>query len=183
MKVNYGPVLCNMVYYLTLFININIQFWSVMEQKLIELVRDYSSLRWISTLVVAMVIVILLYKLLDVTVPKIVRSISLRAYNAAEKEALLKWRRLETFVHVVIAAVKVLVLFGSLYVTWRMFNPNGAPVAVITASAIAIILLGNLLGPILRDVAQGTAMIAERWYNVGDHIQIIPFQNIGGIVE
>jgi small conductance mechanosensitive channel len=61
--------------------------------------------------------------------------------------------------------------------------PTTAPVALLGASAFLAIVAGSTVGPLLRDVTFGTMMIAERWYNVGDHIVVEPFLNLSGVVE
>ena len=43
--------------------------------------------------------------------------------------------------------------------------------------------MGASLGPILRDVASGSVMMAEQWYGVGDHVRIEPFMDMQGVVE
>jgi hypothetical protein len=68
------------------------------------------------------------------------------------------------------------------YAAWRLIMPATAPLALIGASAFFMILAGNTLGTLLRDVTFGSMMIAERWYNVGDHVTIEPF-GASGVVE
>ena len=46
-----------------------------------------------------------------------------------------------------------------------------------------LLLLSASLGPILRDVTSGSAMMIEQWYGVGDHVRIEPFADMQGIVE
>lgn len=125
----------------------------------------------------------ILSKLMNTYLPRFIRRISYQAYNAADKDSLLKWRRLETFVQVFITSLKAILFLLILYFFWCRLNPNGSSFAIITASAAAVVLLSSSVGSLLRDVASGTAMIVEGWYNVGDHVQIEPFQNMRGIVE
>jgi hypothetical protein len=61
--------------------------------------------------------------------------------------------------------------------------PRYAPLALLGASAVMAIVAWGIIGPLLRDVAFGSMMIAEGWYNVGDHIVVEPFMNVSGVVE
>ena len=47
---------------------------------------------------------------------------------------------------------------------------------------LAALLLSGILTPLLRDVAAGSAMIAEHWYGVGDLITV-DFPKAKGVVE
>jgi hypothetical protein len=92
-------------------------------------------------------------------------------------------RRYETFLVLSIASIRtILVLFG-IYFWWMYIHPYGQAPGVIGASAILIIILGGALGPPLRDIAAGSAMMAEHWYGVGDHIKVEPFLDMQGVVE
>jgi small conductance mechanosensitive channel len=55
--------------------------------------------------------------------------------------------------------------------------------AAIGAGTIFIVIAGQTLGIVLRDVTAGSVMIAERWFNVGDFIKIEPFMEVSGVVE
>jgi len=66
---------------------------------------------------------------------------------------------------------------------WRLLNPTEAPVAIIGAGTFFIVLGAATIGPLLRDITNGILMIAEKWYNVGDHIVIDPFWELSGVVE
>ncbi|MDB5186326.1 MAG: mechanosensitive ion channel MscS, small conductance mechanosensitive channel, partial [Candidatus Saccharibacteria bacterium] len=94
-----------------------------------------------------------------------------------------QWRRVETSLMAILAIAKVVIFFGALYVAWRILNPSSTPVALVGASALFIVLASATVVPLLRDITYGTVMIAERWYNVGDHIVVEPFLGVSGIVE
>jgi hypothetical protein len=53
---------------------------------------------------------------------------------------------------------------------------------LVGASALVVIVLGGVFGPLLRDFAFGSGMMAEHWFGVGDLVTIEP-NNIQGVVE
>ena len=75
-----------------------------------------------------------------------------------------------------------LILFG-LYFWWQLNHTTAQPSALIGASAIALFFLTAGIGPILRDLASGSVMMAEQWYGVGDHVRLEPFADLQGVVE
>lgn len=142
-----------------------------------------ATLRWVLTVIAGVALAALFNKLVSIIIPRLVRFVADRADNTDDTEKLIKWRRLETFLSAVLAFGKVLLFFVALYIAWRLVNPQSAPVALVGASALFIVVMGATVGPLLRDLTYGIIMIAERWYNVGDHILVEPFANLGGVVE
>jgi len=124
----------------------------------------------------------LIHRLLEVVTPQMTRVLA-RLGDKTPVERLWRVRRMETFVGILAAGVRVLVVGALFYLAWAMFLPKYAPLALIGASAAMAIVAGNIVGPLLRDVTFGSMMIAEGWYNVGDHIVVEPFMNVSGVVE
>jgi hypothetical protein len=116
-------------------------------------------------------------------VPRLAQFLSNLPDNADSTDKVWQLRRAETFLSIGAALVRTLAVCVILYICWRFVMPTTAPIALIGASAFFAILAGSTIGPLLRDVAFGTMMIAERWYNVGDHIIVEPFANVSGVVE
>jgi hypothetical protein len=56
-------------------------------------------------------------------------------------------------------------------------------VAAIGVGTIFIVIAGQTIGPLLRDVTAGATMIVEKWFNVGDFIKVEPFWEVSGVVE
>lgn len=139
--------------------------------------------KWIVILLFASVAAFILNKLIARIIPGLVKFVADRADSATDTDKLLHWRRLETFIGVILAAVKLLIFFTAIYFAWRTFNPTGTPIALVGASAVFVVLASATVGPLLRDLTYGIIMIAERWYNVGDHIAVEPFLKLGGVVE
>jgi small conductance mechanosensitive channel len=91
-------------------------------------------------------------------------------------------RRFETLLVLFVALLRTLLVVIALYFWWVYTHPFERPGAIIGASALFALILGAVLSPVLRDMASGSVMMAERWYGVGDHVTIEPF-TLQGIVE
>ena len=117
----------------------------------------------------------------------LLRQLNLYFSRQADKSSHLptvnRWRRAETIVVIVIALVRVTVFAFAVYVWWVIIHPTQQPTALIGASAIIAILAGGVFSPILRDFASGSMMMSERWFGVGDHVRIEPFNDMQGVVE
>jgi hypothetical protein len=138
--------------------------------------------RTLLVLISATVIFLIINALIDLIVPQLARALTALSEKAPNAEKVMQLRRLETLLGIGGAVVRggVLCIVG--YAAWRLIMPATAPLALIGASAFFMILAGNTLGTLLRDVTFGSMMIAERWYNVGDHVTIEPF-GASGVVE
>jgi len=121
-------------------------------------------------------------RIIDFIVPLMARGLTwLNERSSADREMTM--RRAETMLGIVAAITRVALAGLVLYSAWRALMPSTASYALISASAFLAIVAGSMLTPILRDVTLGTMMIAERWYNVGDHIVVEPFAGVSGVVE
>jgi hypothetical protein len=121
--------------------------------------------------------------LIGLIVPWLARGLARLSDNAATSDRVLQIRRVETLVGIGAAVLRAALIGALVYLTWRFIMPETAPIALIGASAFLAIVAGSTVGLLLRDVTFGTMMIAERWYNVGDHIVVEPFLNVSGVVE
>ena len=91
-------------------------------------------------------------------------------------------RRIETWIILLIAVIRIALIVFAVYFWWRVTHEGGQTNALIGASAIAVVLIGGVLGPLLRDFAFGAGMMAERWFGVGDLVTI-DFPAVQGVVE
>jgi small-conductance mechanosensitive channel len=48
---------------------------------------------------------------------------------------------------------------------------------------MVVVVAGQTIGIILRDLTAGSVMITEGWYKIGDFIKIEPFMEVAGVVE
>lgn len=117
------------------------------------------------------------------------QKVAVRSDNESDVAKALRLRQVETYLGVIVAAVRVVVVAVVAYVCWRILSPyessqfGGSGAAAIGASAVFIVIAGQTLGPILRDVTSGATMIIEQWFTVGDYIKVEPFWNVTGVVE
>lgn len=115
---------------------------------------------------------------------RIARVVSTRSDNASDYEKKIQLRRAETYLSVSIALVRALIVGIVAFYAWQTFSESASiSTAAIGASAFFIVLAGGTIGMILRDITAGSAMIIERWFNVGDFIRVEPFLDVTGVVE
>lgn len=95
----------------------------------------------------------------------------------------LRIRRAETFAGLFLTVFRLAIIIAAIFAIWRIASPSSGPVALIGVGTIIIVLASATIVPLLRDVTYGFIMLAERWYNVGDHVVIEPFGSSGGVVE
>lgn len=133
--------------------------------------------------VVALLVAIFINQILINLSVKLASKLSARSEKRSKGEQNIQIKRNETVLSVGAAIVRAVVIGACLYISWRIVNPTSAPVALIGASTFFIVLGAATIGPLLRDLTSGILMIAERWYNVGDHITVDPFWDLSGVVE
>lgn len=105
-----------------------------------------------------------------------------RADKATNLSTVTFMRRIETILVMSIAIVRLTIVIIGLYVWWILTHAGEQPSALIGASALALVIAYGLSGPLLRDVAFGSGMMAEQWFGVGDIVTMQP-NNIHGVVE
>lgn len=137
----------------------------------------------IISLIIALVISIVAGRVLAGLIRRITRKLSDAADKAQDLKQVNLYRRIETLLILCTALLRMLLVVIALYVWWVARHPGQQPTALVGASALIIIFLGGLLGPILRDLSYGGVMMAERWYGVGDYVKVEPFDKMMGVVE
>ncbi|HKX72705.1 MAG TPA: mechanosensitive ion channel domain-containing protein [Candidatus Saccharimonadales bacterium] len=141
---------------------------------------NFSTLRFAGIVLVSLLVIYLANKLFDAITPKISETVTKRAENDTD---YVRYRRVETFLSVGTTVLRVGLVLGVVYTALQITDPQAAPFAVVGAGTIFVVLAGATLVPLLRDITTGFIMIAERWFNVGDHIVVEPFAKLGGVVE
>lgn len=120
---------------------------------------------------------------------RIAQRVAVRSDIESNTLKSLKLRQVETYLGVTVAVVRVVIVIVVSYIAWRLLSPEGSEqlggsgAAAIGASAAFIVIGGQTVGTILRDITAGTTMIAEQWFKVGDHVKIEPFWDMSGVVE
>jgi hypothetical protein len=145
--------------------------------------KQITLLRSVIVLLVVTLGVIACYKIIDAVTPRLAQILARMSESASSNDAVLQLRRLETILGIIAALARAVVFGAAIYIAWQLIFPATAPLALIGASAMFAIVAGGMLSPLLRDISFGTMIIAERWYNVGDHITVEPFMSVSGVVE
>lgn len=104
--------------------------------------------------------------------------------NESDGDRLVRFRQIETYLSVTIALVRASVVAIVGYLAWRLLSPtSNSNIAAIGAGTVFIVVAGQTVGILLRDITAGATMIIEKWFNVGDYIKIEPFIDVSGVVE
>lgn len=123
-------------------------------------------------------------KVIAFVIVKIAQLVAVRSDNTNDAERQVRLRRVETYLSVSIALVRVMVIGIVAYYLWRFLGQNSDnTTAAIGASTLFVVLAGGTIGMLLRDITSGAAMIVERWFSVGDYVRIEPFDDLAGVVE
>lgn len=133
---------------------------------------------------VALVLAFYVSKLVALGIVRIAQLVAVRSDSTNDAERQVRLRRVETYLSVAIAVVRVLIVGLVAYYLWRLFGQNSDnTTAAIGASTLFIVLAGGTIGMVLRDITAGSAMIIEQWFSVGDYVRIEPFMDLAGVVE
>lgn len=144
-----------------------------------------NAFRSVLILVVSIVLAYWLSHFVAQGIIKLAQIVAVHSDKESDDERLIRLRQIETYLSVTIAIVRVALVTVVGFIGWRMFAPNtsNSGIAAIGAGTIFIVIAGQTIGPLLRDVTAGATMIAEKWFNVGDFIKIEPFWDVSGVVE
>lgn len=143
-----------------------------------------NAIRSLLILAVLLIVAYWLSKYVGMFLVKIAQSIALHSDNTPDAAKKIKLRRIETYLGITVATVRALIVGVVAFYSWKLLSPSAdTTTATIGASAFFIVLAGGTIGLILRDITSGAAMVAERWFDVGDYIRVEPFLDVNGIVE
>lgn len=133
-------------------------------------------------LLISLVVGWMLGKAISMLLRRASRSVGRQADASTNLATVNRLRRIETWIILSIAVVRVLVIILALYFWWVFVHPHQQPKALIGASALLVVAIGGVFSPLLRDFAFGSGMMAEHWFGVGDLVTIAP-NDIQGVVE
>ncbi len=166
-----------------------------LEKFITDIIEDVSlfisqpnAFRSLLILIVALVIAYWLSRFLAQAIVAVAQRIAVRSDEESNHERALKLRQVETYLGIAVAVVRALVVALVGYFAWRALSPfaasgaaNGA--AAIGAGTFFVVIAGQTVGIILRDLTAGSIMITEDWFKIGDFIKIEPFMDVAGVVE
>jgi hypothetical protein len=133
--------------------------------------------------VVSIVLALLLGRIAAAFLRRVTKLIGDRADKIEDLDQVTRLRRLETLIVLSIAAIRTLLVVFAIYFWWTYTHETNQSTAILGASAILTLILSGALFNILRDIASGSAMMAEHWFGVGDHIRVEPLLDAQGVVE
>lgn len=157
--------------------------------ELIEFLTQANPYRSLLILIVSLVVSYWLSRFVAKFIILIAQKVAVRSDNESDAIKAVRLRQVETYLGVTVAVVRVVIVAVVAYVSWRILSPfessrlGGSGAAAIGASAVFIVVAGQTLGPILRDITAGATIIIERWFTVGDYVKVEPFWNVTGVVE
>lgn len=148
-----------------------------------------NAFRSILILIISLITAYWLSRFLAQAIIRIAQSVGSRSDNESDDARVMRLRQTETYLSIAVAVVRALVVAVVGYLAWRALSPfasgsnaaNGA--AAIGAGTFFIVIAGQTLGIILRDLTAGSVMITEGWYKIGDFIKIEPYWEVEGVVE
>lgn len=167
----------------------NDQFLERAGSELIEFLTQANPYRSLLILIASLVISYWLSRFVARFIILIAQKVAVRSDNESNTVKALRLRQVETYLGVIVAVVRVIIVAIVAYVSWRILSPvessqlGGSGAAAIGASAVFIVVAGQTLGPVLRDITAGATIIIERWFTVGDYVKIEPFWDVTGVVE
>lgn len=154
----------------------------------VEFFTEPNAFRSVLILITALVIAYWLSRFLAQGIVRIAQAVAIRSDNESNALRATKLRQTETYLSVAIAVVRALVVAVVGYFAWRALSPlassgSATGAAAIGASAFFVVIAGQTVGLVLRDLTAGTVMITEGWYKIGDFVKIEPFGDVAGVVE
>lgn len=162
----------------------NQDFFNTANQEIAEFLASPNAYRSVLILVAAILFSYIVSKFLARGIVRLAQIVGTKSDVASSAQKQVRYRQIETYLSIAIAMVRALVVAVTAYVVWRMLSPTASSgAAAIGASALFIVVAGQTLGPVLRDITAGAAMITEGWFHVGDYVKIEPFIDVTGVVE
>jgi hypothetical protein len=144
-----------------------------------------NAFRSILILIASIIIAYWLSHFIAKIIIKVAQIVAVHSDKESDDERQIRLRQIETYLSVTVAITRVALVTVVAFIAWRVFSPaaSSSGVAAIGAGTIFIVIAGQTIGPLLRDVTAGATMIVEKWFNVGDFIKIEPFWDVSGVVE
>jgi len=149
-----------------------------------QFLAEPNALRSIVILVLSLLVAYWLSKYLAKGIVKVAEVIGTRSDNEIQGDRLIRLRQIETYLSIAIAIVRASVVVVVGYFAWITLSPvANNSIAAIGAGTVFIVVAGQTIGILLRDITAGSTMIVEKWFTVGDYIKVEPFLDVAGVVE
>ena len=158
-------------------------------QEVLDLFGQANPYRTILILIISIAFAYYVSKVIAKLIVYVAQKVAVRSDTESREDRVVILRQVETYLSVSIAVMRVIVVAIVAYVLWRLLAPTGSAdlggsgAAAIGASAFFIVIAGQTLGILLRDITAGATMIIEKWFKIGDYIKVEPFLDMTGVVE
>lgn len=153
--------------------------------EVLDLVETPNAYRSILILALALIASYIASRFVTQWLVKLIQIVGIKSDSISNYEKRVRYRQLETYLSITIALIRAIIVAIAAYIVWRLLAPqtSSSGLAAIGAGTFFIVFAGQTLGPMLRDITAGAAMITEGWFHVGDFIKIEPFWDVSGVVE
>lgn len=147
-----------------------------------------NAFRSIIIFILAIVIAYWLSRFMAQAIVWFAQKIAVRSDQESSDVRVMRLRQVETYLSIAVALTRALVVAVVAFFTWRAVSPFASTnvsssAAAIGAGAFFVVIAGQTVGIILRDLTAGSIMITEGWFKIGDFIKIEPFWDVSGVVE
>lgn len=158
---------------------------TVVQQEIVEFFSQPNAYRSILVLVFALISAYIVSNFLAKGIIRLAQIVGTKSENITKKEKHIRYRQIETYLSISVALVRGIVIAIVAYVVWRLLAPqtSSSGAAAVGASAFFIVIAGQTIGMVLRDITAGAVMITEGWFHVGDYVKVEPFIDMTGVVE
>lgn len=149
-----------------------------------EVFEKLTSFRSLGVVLGILLLAFLASKLIAAIIISVAKRIADTSDATSDEERSIQLRRVETYLGVLIAFARALIIGIAAYAILKILLPQrGLLVTTIGAGTFFVVFANATIAPLLRDITSGVTMIIERWFSVGDFVRIEPFAEVGGVVE
>jgi hypothetical protein len=160
------------------------QFLYDFNREIQRLIAEPNILRSLTVVTIAIIAAYWGSRFVARAIVRIAQIVAVRADNTTNEERSIQLRRVETYLSILTALVRAMIIALATYYAWKALSPSDNSVAyALGASAFFVVIAGATIGMVMRDMTAGAVMIIERWFHVGDYIRIEPFGDVSGVVE
>lgn len=157
-------------------------------EEAIHFFNEPNALRSVLILIAALILAYWGSRFLAQAIVWLAQKVAVRSDNESNELRATRLRQTETYLSVAVAVVRAMTVAIIGYLAWRALSPFSANTtatgaAAIGAGAFFVVIAGQTIGLVLRDLTTGAVMITEGWYKIGDFVKIEPFMDVSGVVE
>lgn len=168
-------------------LRIPMTFLTITQTEGIRFLTEPNIGRTLIGLLLAIIVSYWVSRIVTRSIIRVAQFIAVRSDNAASEEKAIRLRRVETYLSITTAFVRVAIVVSLVFLAWRLLanehNTFNTTVFALGTGAFIAVVSGATIGMVLRDITAGAVMIIENWFHVGDFIRVEPFNDVTGVVE